>query len=363
MESLRLNKEIYGPNDVPAIINADNFAERPDWERQLFLFLHNWWDNSDYIEQQTSGSTGKPKLIRLQKKAMLASAERTCRFFGLDQKSRAVLCLSSNYIAGKMMIIRAIRAQSELIAVAPEGNPYEKIETTADFIAMIPLQAEKMLATLSSGAAQIGDNVGNVLLGGAAISDELHRKITARDDCNFYIGYGMTETCSHIALRKLGKDDDGYYSAMEGVTVTKDRRGCAVIDDSVTKITGLATNDLIEHQPGNPDRFKILGRFDTVINSGGIKFSPEELEKRVACVMNRPFIFSSLPDRQLGQKIIMIVEERDEQPVFTSPREKRELIDRLKPLLPKYAAPRDIVPVPALVRTANGKIDRKFLYI
>lgn len=336
------------------------------WQQKIFQFLQEWWSPEDSLVQHTSGSTGIPKEILLFKSSMVASARRTCAYFQLTENSRAALCLSADYIAGKMMIVRAIASGMHLVAVAPEGNPYKDLSGCVDFIAMVPLQAENMFSLLSSEEVPVAQ-VKTVLLGGATVSPVLEEKINAQDKTCFYLGYGMTETCSHVALRRLGSGQPPYYSAMDGVALSQDDRGCLAIDDPGVVEGKLVTNDLVEFVGEASSHFRWLGREDTIINSGGIKFSPEDLEKKVSHFISQPFLITSVADDRLGRKIILVIEQ---QKIESSgkdspslPDYEKSLIKSMAKVLSKYALPREVVWVSELKKTANGKLDRRYDYL
>lgn len=356
---IRLNGIEYRADDLSSMLAENNFEGWSAWQQKIFLFLQDWWRESEYIAQKTSGSTGAAKNIRLEKNSMLASAMRTCSYFQLSEKSSAVLCLSADYIAGKMMIVRAIVSGMDLFTVKPDGKPYHELEGEVDFIAMVPLQAENMFDSIEQDGLRAA--VKTVLLGGAQVSAGLEKKIANQHETDFYIGYGMTETCSHVALRKLGQDDD-FYNSMEGVKIDLDERGCIVINDPVVVNQTLFTNDLAELDSECESRFRWLGRYDNVINSAGVKFSPEELEKTISHLMEKPFIISSIPDERFGEKIILIVEAGFSETRLLKGKEREELIAQLKVYLPKFAAPKEVLFVPELAKTENGKVDRLARY-
>lgn len=362
MNTVKIDGHIYGPEDVGKFVETDEFRNLPVWKQKIFRFLNQWWDESETITQYTSGSTGTPKAIELTKKAMTASARRTCRFFCITDFSRIGLCLSTDYIAGKMMVVRALFARADLVTAAPEGHPYRDFTGILDFVAMVPLQAENMLRAGKPEAMYR-----TILLGGADISPELEECI-ARQETAYYLGYGMTETCSHVALRRLGlkqEDSQGLqeprYEALPDVDLEIDGRGCLVIHDSATNSSALATNDMVELTESS---FVWKGRFDNVINSGGIKYSPEELEQQISPLFESAFLISSVADKRLGNKIILIIE--DENLVQGSHvlvgKEKKQFLKELRPFLSKYALPYEVVMVAELVRTANGKVNRQVRY-
>lgn len=362
LKSIHINNRRYTPADIDLLIAGSSFLSRSLWEQKIFLFLQEWWKDTDSIQQNTSGSTGVPQQIILSKHAMVVSAERTCAFFGLGANSRAALCLSADYIAGKMMIVRALVSGMHLIAVAPEGNPYQAFDRDIDFVAMVPLQASNMLSSIAERSTET-HQVRTVLLGGAEVSPVLEQKIIDQAQISFFMGYGMTETCSHVALRKLGLGQLPYYTAMDGVSVSEDQRGCLVIDDPEVVGTVLVTNDIVEFSATDPNSFRWKGRQDNIINSGGIKFSPEELEQKISHLIATPFLITSVADERLGRKMILVIEQdRTEQNVAQDPYSIQSLRAELQLLLHQYAVPREIIIVPELAKTAGGKVDRRYDY-
>lgn len=365
MKSILINGRQYTPADVDSLIDEPSFLTRAVWEQKIFLFLQEWWGGGDSIKQFTSGSTGVPQQIILPKRAMVASALRTCTFFGLGAKSRGALCLSADYIAGKMMIVRSLVSGMHLTTVAPDGNPYQAFTEDVNFVAMVPLQAANMLSRIATTPAR-NFQVHIVLLGGAEISPVLEQKIINQTQTSFYVGYGMTETCSHVALRKLGLGQLSYYTAMEGVSFSLDQRGCLVIDDPEVVGTKLVTNDLVEFSAADSKSFQWRGRQDNIINSGGIKFSPEDIEQKISHLIAQPFLISSVADQRLGRKMILVIEEgpsdQSDQSRVRFGFKKETLRAELQIVLHHHAVPREIITVPELAKTAGGKVDRRFVY-
>lgn len=363
VKSIQLNSIKYSSADVDGLITDSSFAGRMLWEQKIFLFLQEWWSAKDTLVQHTSGSTGIPKEILLSKSSMVASARRTCAYFQLTKNSRAVLCLSADYVAGKMMLIRAVVSGMDLMVVPPEGNPYKDLSGCVDFIAMVPLQAENMFSLLGTEKAPRAE-VKTVLLGGATVSPLLEGKINGEDKTRFYLGYGMTETCSHVALRRLGVEQPPYYTAMNGVVLSQDDRGCLAIEDPEVVTGKLVTNDLVEFVGETTTHFRWIGREDTIINSGGIKFSPEDLEKKISHLIPQPFLFTSVADDRLGRKLILVIEQQEEgSGVSLDSDSERSLMELLANVLSKYALPRELLWVAALKRTTNGKLDRRYEYL
>lgn len=317
----------------------------PLWEKELFLFLNEWFSEADFVLAQTSGSTGEPKPIELPKIVMQKSAERTIKYFGLKKSDRLLLSLPCRYIAGKMMAIRAIVGQMNLITVDPASD-FDFLEHESfDFGAMVPNQVFKLLQQ-SSGTGKL-QNIRNLLVGGSAISSALEAQISQLSN-RVVSTYGMTETASHIAIRKLsGKRISEFFHCLPGISVSLNEPGCLQIH-LPEMIEPLQTNDLAELQ--SDTGFKILGRADSVIISGGIKYSPETIEKKLEALFDRRFVISSLPDEKLGEKLVLVIEGKP----FDTDILKRKLAELLTP----YELPKPIVFLEKLPETTSGKVRR-----
>ncbi|QIA07580.1 AMP-binding protein [Draconibacterium halophilum] len=318
-----------------------------EWEQNWLDFLAEWYHPNDAIEVQTSGSTGTPKTITLKKDFVAASAQRTIRFFDLHEGDRIMHCLPSRFIAGKLMTVRALIGKLDLHLVDPSSDfvdlPSDK---PIKFAAMVINQVKKFLALPKQ-------NIENLLIGGSAIPVSLEEQLQ-QISTNCYSSYAMTETATHIALRKLNSNDKtDCYNCVDGISVELDKRDCIRILMPGLKNGAIQTNDfgkLIDSH-----HFKVLGRVDNVIISGGIKFMPEQLEKKLENSMPLPFAFSSVPDELLGEKMILLVEGEADEQVKTS------IAFQCRKLLQKYEQPKKIRFIDLLPRTENGKIDRKRL--
>ncbi|MBA4408213.1 MAG: AMP-binding protein [Bacteroidota bacterium] len=333
-EILRLTPEISGNPDVP------------DWEKELYLFLNEWFSDSDFVLAQTSGSTGEPKLIELPKSIMIKSAERTIEYFGLQPGDKLLHSLPCRYIAGKMMAVRAIVGQMNLIAVDPASDFNFLQNESFDLAAMVPNQVFKLLEQ-PSGKSKL-QNIRNLLVGGSAISTALEAQISQLST-RVVSTYGMTETASHIAIRDLsGSFKSDYYHCLPGISVNLNEAGCLQI---YLPEFGepLQTNDLADVQ--SETSFRILGRADSVIISGGIKFSPELIEKKLEGLISERFIISSVPDEKLGEKLVLVIEGK--------PYSTKTLEQQLAELLPSFEQPKAIVFLDKFQETASGKIIRK----
>jgi O-succinylbenzoic acid--CoA ligase len=319
-----------------------------EWEKELYLFLNEWFSDSDFVLTQTSGSTGDPKLVELPKSVMLKSAERTIQYFGLQKNDRLLLNLPCRYIAGKMMVVRAIVGQMNLITVDP-ATDFDCLEQeTFDFGAMVPNQVFKLLEQ-PSGAEKL-QNIRNLLIGGSAISGELETRISQLSS-RIVITYGMTETASHIAIRELSGTRKSYlYRCLPDILVSLNENDCLQIHlPEFTK--PLQTNDLAELQSNTS--FRILGRADSVIVSGGIKYSPEALEKKLEPIINERFVISSVPDEKLGEKLALVIEGKQQ---------KTDILEqKMNDLFTTFERPKIIYYLEHFPTTFSGKIRRKDL--
>ncbi len=315
----------------------------PDWLVDIYRFILEWNNGSEHIEANTSGSTGEPKLIHLKKKHMIASALQTNSYFNLHKEKSALLCLSANYIAGKMMIVRAIVGEFNLITKQPSSNPLADLHRKIDFVALVPMQLSNCLNEIVQG-----DRVNNVIIGGGAISKTL---VSAFRDSKTacYETYGMTETVSHVAIRKLG---DEVFKAMPGVSFSLDKRECLVINANDITDSVIVTNDIVKLVSNQ--EFVWLGRFDNIINTGGIKVVPEEIEAKLANRIPGRFYISSVSDVKLGEKIVLVVEENN-------PISDIVQIKSLISQLAKYEQPRQLCVVEKFPITDTDKIKRKDL--
>lgn len=308
--------------------------EGEDFEKPVGDFLLDWFDNNDYIEMLTSGTTGTPKAIRISKQAMVESALATGDFFDLHPGNKALQCLPVKYVAGKMMLVRAMILGLDLEFVAPSSHPLQDNEIDFDFIAMVPLQAQNSLRELKK--------VKKLIVGGAAMSKSLERQLL-KLPTEVYETYGMTETITHIAARKLGEK---AFTVLPGVTISYDERNCLVIHAPRISEEVILTNDIVELL--NENQFVFIGRMDNIINSGGIKLIPEQIEDKLSHKINQRFFIASKPDTELGEKVVLVIEG-----------EEQDFEDSLYESLDRYEKPKEIVFIPKFEETANGKILRK----
>ncbi|MDE5688163.1 MAG: AMP-binding protein [Paramuribaculum sp.] len=307
-------------------------------------FLAEWRNEREYINAHTSGSTGVPKEVHLLKRDMYASARATNRFFGVNCNSTLSLPLSADYIAGKMMIVRALIAGCRLIIEKPSLNPLSQHEsgTHIDLTAIVPSQLSGLLEN-----ASLLPDLGAVIIGGAPLT-ECQERMIVKSGINAYATYGMTETCSHVALRRIGKEN--YFTAMPDIRFETDSRGCLIINAPKFSFSQLVTNDCVELL--DPTHFRWLGRADNVINTGAIKVFAETLEKRLAPFsQNHTFYIHGRQSERWGEEIVMTVESAG-------------TFDRERFMIEASAAvghrllPKEIFEVNEIPRTSSGKIIR-----
>ncbi|HIP47571.1 MAG TPA: O-succinylbenzoic acid--CoA ligase [Lutibacter sp.] len=304
-----------------------------------YSFLKDLLDESATISVHTSGSTGAPKDISISKKAMLNSAKATGLFFNLPAKTKALHCLSTEYIAGKMMWVRAIYLGWELAVVQPNSNPLKENVLSFDFAAMVPLQAQNSLHDLN--------RIDKLIIGGGSISFSLEKELVKLKTTVFQT-YGMTETITHVAVKKISNNRENLYKSLPNVKLSLDDRACLIIDAPNVSDKIVITNDLVKLHSNT--QFEWLGRIDNVINSGGIKFFPEQIEKKLAPFIINPFIITSLPDTILGEKLILLIETSTKDIELNSP--------FFTKVLSKYEIPKAIYYINEFVYTSNSKIKR-----
>ncbi|MBR2777012.1 MAG: AMP-binding protein [Prevotella sp.] len=312
-------------------------------------FLEEWNNSSPYVHVQTSGSTGAPKPMLVEKRRMLASARITCDFLGLHSGDTALLCMSLDYIAGKMMVVRALERSLKLLSVEPSGNPLRVAPADQiTFAAMVPLQVYNSLNNPDERHRL--QQIRHLIIGGGAIDDALASELKTFPNA-VWSTYGMTETLSHIALRRLsGPEASDWYTPFPSVKVSLSDEGCLVIDAPEVCPEPLVTNDIADLSPGPgpSDRFRILGRKDNVICSGGIKIQIEEVERLLRPLMRVPYLISKRPDPKFGEVAVLLTEG--------SVDDARQVCERV---LPKYHLPRHYLHVDHIPLTETGKPARQ----
>ena len=324
---------------------------------ELSDFLNEWNNSSDRVLVHTSGSTGKPKPMMVEKHRMLNSARITCDFLGLKPGDTALLCMSLDYIAGKMVVVRSIERGLRLVAVKPSGHPLsdesllDAKDTDFDFAAMVPMQVYNTLQVTKERERL--SRIKHLIIGGGAIDDALAAELRKMPNA-VWSTYGMTETLSHIALRRLnGAEASDWYQPFDSVKVTTNEEGCLVIDAPLVCENTLVTNDIVEIKKVEDRQatrvlFRIKGRKDNVICSGGIKIQIEEVEDKLRPYLNAPFMLAKKKDEKFGEIAVLITESHDLQKVESICRQ----------VLPKYWIPKEYLHYDKLPLTETGKPKR-----
>jgi O-succinylbenzoic acid--CoA ligase len=308
--------------------------EGADFQKALGDFLIDWFDDKTYIEMNTSGTTGAPKLIRVEKEAMVSSALSTGDFFDLNPGNKVLHCLPVDYVAGKMMFVRSFILGLDMDFVEPNSNPLEYNDVKYDFAAMVPLQAKNSLAKLT--------NIKKIIIGGVKIHKSLEQELVKLPN-EIYETYGMTETITHIAAKRVG---ERAFTVLPNVTVSSNENNCLVVHAKKINPEPIVTNDIVEIV--SDTQFVWLGRFDNVINSGGIKLIPEKIEEKLSTHIPRRYFVHGQADDVLGEKVVLYVEG---EPIAID--------EEVFSVLDKYEKPKNIVFIPKFTVTATGKIVRK----
>jgi o-succinylbenzoate---CoA ligase len=303
-------------------------------EKALGDFLLDWFDEKSYIDLQTSGTTGTPKLIRKNKQALVNSALATGDFFELKPGDTALCCLPVEFIAGKMMLVRSFILGLAIDFVAPSAAPLANGNKKYNFVAMVPLQVQNSLNELHK--------VEKLIIGGAKMDSALEKKLL-EIKTNVYETYGMTETITHIAAKEIGEH---AFSILPNVQISQNENNCLVIDAPQVSEERLFTNDLVELK--NDSQFVLLGRIDNVVNSGGVKLIPEQIESKLSNRIATRFFVGGIPDTVLGEKLVLVIEGQ-----------KQDLDESIYTVLDKYEKPKVVFFVTEFQSTESGKIKRK----
>ncbi|NNJ89221.1 MAG: AMP-binding protein [Eudoraea sp.] len=350
-KTIHKNFKFQGSHFSPSELNDVAYSlikEGDEEERKIGDFLMEWLSPHDSVSVKTSGSTGTPKIVKLSKQAMVNSALATGSYFGIKENDTALLCLSASHIAAKMMLVRAIVLGLSLDRIDPSTSPLSGVLKSYDLCSMVPLQLEKSLNNISK--------IKLLLVGGAPVSAELRAKVQ-KISTRIYETYGMTETCSHIAVRPLNvpisKDDKGAadsFHTLPGITVSEDDRNCLQIHAPDLEIDSLSTNDVVILV--SETEFEWVGRWDNVVNSGGVKLFPEQIEKKLRPIIQGRFMLTGIPDKELGEKLVLLLEGKVDK---SSLRSKIEGLTTLE----KLEKPKVIYEVENFLCSESGKLLRK----
>lgn len=307
-------------------------------------FLSEWYDPSETMTVQTSGSTGKPKLIKVDKQRMKASAQLTCSFLGLHPGDTSLLCMPLDYIAGKMVVVRSLVYKLKLINVKPSSHPLKTLTQPPIFAAMTPMQV--YCSMLIKHEYELLLQIKHLIIGGGAINKELELQLQIFPNA-VWSTYGMTETLSHIALRRInGEYADSWYTPFKNVNVSIASDGCLIINAPTVCEEQIHTNDLAEIAPDGR-RFRIIGRKDNIIDSGGIKISIENIEDALRPFIKIPFIITKRNDKRLGEAVTILIENGNTD-IST-------IHNICEQVLPKYWRPQSYFTVAKIPTTETGK--------
>ncbi|MBL7856270.1 MAG: AMP-binding protein [Cyclobacteriaceae bacterium] len=325
-----------------------------DFEDGTFRFISEWFSGKSSFHIQTSGSTGSPKEIQITRQQMIASAKLTEHALQLKPGMIALTCLDTRYIAGKMMLTRCFVTGMKIIVIDPVANPFEKIPSSLDFdfVALVPYQVYEIL---DSDFTRRLNSIQTVIIGGASLRDTAEQELK-RYSCQSYITYGMTETISHIALHHIGKCAENCFTVLPEINISQDYRGCLIIEANHLS-ERIKTNDIVELI--DTRTFKWVGRWDNVINSGGVKIHSEKVEAQIEKIFARlnihnRFFIAGLPDKKLGEHVVLIIENSLEESL------KERLKIESESILSRFEMPKFMHFIPEFHTTKTGKIDRNY---
>lgn len=335
-------------------------APANDYEQKVCSFLENWYNENSFIEVPTSGSTGAPKIIKIRKDLMIKSAQKTIDYFKLNAASQLLCVLNIGYIAGIMMMVRAIVLKAKITVNEPVNNPFLNVHSIEkyNFVALVPLMLHEILL---NGASK--DNFerqcasAKIILGGAAVNDHLISQIVTFK-MPFFETYGMTETISHVAIKPLnGIEKSNSFEIMLNVAITLDDRNCLKIKSDITDNEWIITNDVVEIINNS---FQFLGRIDNFINSGGIKINLTEIEQKIEKKLfqffngeQKQYFCAGVNSLKYGQKLVLIIESEN----LIEKLNPKELLSNCK--LEPFKIPKEVIVLPKFDLTASGKIDKK----
>ncbi len=344
-QHLLLEGKAYTPEDISKCV-AEGAEKYPPAIWDLFLFLSEWFNDSPVIAVHTSGSTGIPKELTVRKDRMMQSARLTCECLNLQHGDTALLCMNLRYIGAMMVVVRSLVAGLNLIVRPASGHPLATdVKGSLRFAAMVPMQVYNTLQVAEEKARLEKTDI--LIIGGGAVDEALEAEIKLLPTA-VYSTYGMTETLSHIALRRLNGDTASeHYHPFPSVKLSLSTEGTLVIEAPLICDDILQTNDIAHIYPDGS--FSILGRKDNVINSGGIKIQAEEIEKKLRPIISAPFAVTSIPDRRLGQALVLLIAGRTDV---------QDIKNKLPAILEPYYRPKHIFATTSIPQTENGKTKR-----
>jgi len=347
LKEYKLNDNAYSEEALIAF-SKERIATAAEWERSHYEVILDFFSEKDFIVTPTSGSTGEPKMIEIKKSHLESSAKLTSTYFKIRSGSKVLHCLPSKFIAGKMMIIRSLVCGWNLRWVEPVANPLKNLNEEFGFAAFTPMQ----LASILKEHTEEFKSIKTVIVGGGSVSKDLEEKIAICTNA-VHLTYGMTETITHVAERRLsGKNPPNFFQALPGVRFGVDERECLMIEATHLDNMQFQTNDVVLLT--SPMTFRYLGRVDNVINSGGIKIFPEKIERKIAHLLSTNFFITKDEDDILGEKMVMYIEGKK-----YSESELLQLSSAMKMFLHSYEVPKEFRFVPQFEYTETNKIKRK----
>lgn len=363
---LLLNGKQYSAEALSKLIeNHDACSPLPC---DLAQFLREWFSPERSLVVQTSGSTGVPKQFYAEKERMRASARLTCSFLNLHAGDSILLCMPLKYIGAKMVVVRALEWGLNLYTVPPSSHPLAELsQATKPFLTFVAMTPAQVWSSLENKAeSQILRASQHLIIGGSAIYPELAERLLDFPN-SVWSTYGMTETLSHIALRRLnGKEATEWYTPFSGVTLRLSPAETLVISAPALCAKEIVTNDCAEID--EQGHFRILGRLDNVINSGGIKIQIESVEDQLRSVLSRPFQITATTDPHYGEKMVLLVEKDKKSNENTATQNQttnvpedqssEEILEKCHKILPKYHCPKEVFLIDKIPYTGSGKPDR-----
>ncbi len=331
-----------------------NFNPANEYFRRVIDFIKYWESKPEFLEIKTSGSTGEPKIIQLSRNQILASVKQTQKAFNITSEDQLICNLNLDYIAGKLMIIRALELKCDLIIIEPCADPFLNIDkmdymirqkSHRNFMAFVPLQLEAMLKNEKS--ISLLNTAKSILIGGAALNPNLQEKAKTIKT-PVYLTYGMTETVTHVAIQNVKEEDE--FQVLDGIEIKTDQRNCLMIKGKTTNNEWITTNDLVT--VSGKKSFKLIGRIDEIINSGGAKINPEEVNRIAQQYYPESFAYGR-KDEKLGEKVVLFVKSAVKDEDYNS---KLKL---MRAQLPKFAVPKEVYFLKEFKQTKTGKTDKK----
>ena len=352
-KGITVNQEFYSYQHLK---ETSQYTQENEYFYKVLKFCNSWLNGLEQMDLHTSGSTGIPKTVQFKRSQLLASVQGTAKALNLDRNDRALICINTSYIGGRMMLIRSMELEMDACVVKPSSNPFQGINTPGfTFFAFAPIQLQTIFQQNSQHLLEHGKAI---IIGGGALNNE-SKDLIRTIDTPAYHTFGMTETASHIALKRLnGIESDQPFVALENVELKTDDRDCLQIRGPQTDDQWIRTNDIVSLH--NSREFEWVGRIDDIINTGGIKVLIPDLEEKIRPLMenfigSKRFAISKIPEPMLMEQIILVVEH------VVSHEEKNRLLEILRKHLPKYHAPRELFTLPEIPLTETGKIKRKLL--